>query len=52
MSNMCLRPWPLPKPKPAWKQAEEYFRLQRDGKIKVSLARVSILEREPEECEA
>ena len=47
MANLCLKPWPRPKPKPAWKVAEEYFRMTRDGKIKVSLARVSILE----ECE-
>lgn len=42
--------WPERKPLPRWKQAEEYFKRFRDGKVEVTLPRVTILEREEEEA--
>lgn len=31
-----------PTPKPKWKEAEEYFRRYRDGKVPVTLPRVQL----------
>lgn len=35
---------------PAWREAEEYFRAQRDGKVPVTLPRVRFLELEEAEA--
>jgi hypothetical protein len=40
--------WPRPKPKPRWKQAEDYFKRERDGKMEVTLPKLKCLEDEEE----
>jgi len=41
--------FPRAKKKPLWRQAEDYFRRERDRKLKPTLPRVRLLEaREPE----
>lgn len=39
------KPLPRPRRKPMWRQAEEYFQKERDGKIPVTLPRLAFMER-------
>jgi len=43
-----LTAWPQAKPKPLWRQAEEYFKRERDKKLTVTLPRVTFQELEEE----
>lgn len=42
--DLPRRPMPKPRRKPLWLQAEQYFRQERDGKIPVTLPRLTFME--------
>lgn len=38
---------PIRAPAPNWRQAEQYFKTYRDGKVKISLPKLKCLDTEP-----
>lgn len=45
VSDRPARAWKRPKAKARWRQAEDYFRRERDRKLKPTLARLEFMER-------